>query len=459
MDKADTVDHIEHYSASDSEKAVSQPAYPVNEEDYEVTFKTWVVVTILASAYGISFWIVPAIAVIATPSTSLYTICNAIAFMICGANSDLFGRRWFLIVGNALLLVGHLMWRHISITIADLGAWIAVVVGPIAARYAIAGNPGTWRWLFHAPTIGAALGVLCLYLLYFPPKHRRGLPFGEALKELDYVGAALFILSGTLIFIGILYTQIISSSSPKVIGLLDMGREFTAPFVVGFVVTMFYVDTSNTLHVTNIVYPTQCAVLFLKETSTIKDSVLLTLPSNIGLVFCRKGMMMVFIFVSQMGFGWAQMLSITFIQFGVPQVELGVSGGLAGVNRFVYTTTLSKHPFHIHAPPNPRYRPPPRSPLIIHPRPPRRTAPRLRRLDESPRYLSPAIAAAAGSVLQPAYVHALRTTALSSMSFDIVAIIACVACNDIGKKMKSKIEVFLENDEFRMRRKRSPTHV
>lgn len=36
---------------------------------------------------------------------------------------------------------------------------------------------------------------------------------------------------------------------------------------------------------TNIVYPTQCAVFFLKETSTIKESVLLTLPSNIGLVF------------------------------------------------------------------------------------------------------------------------------------------------------------------------------
>lgn len=36
---------------------------------------------------------------------------------------------------------------------------------------------------------------------------------------------------------------------------------------------------------TNIVYPTQCAVFFLKETSTIKESVLLTLPSNLGLVF------------------------------------------------------------------------------------------------------------------------------------------------------------------------------
>jgi hypothetical protein len=39
-------------------------------------------------------------------------------------------------------------------------------------------------------------------------------------------------------------------------------------------------------------------------------------------------------------------------------------------------------------------------------------------------------------------------TALSSLSFGILAIIACVCCNDIGHKMNEKIEVFLENDEY-----------
>jgi Na+/melibiose symporter-like transporter len=117
----DSSSHI----SSNEEKGVQAPnpsAYPTRDEDYVVTFKTWIVVAILASAYGVSFWIVPAIAPIATqvatklgnPAaagwfTSLYTICNAIAFMICGANSDLFGRRWFLIGGNVLLLLGHLL--------------------------------------------------------------------------------------------------------------------------------------------------------------------------------------------------------------------------------------------------------------------------------------------------------------------------------------------------------------
>lgn len=54
MEKADNAEHIEQQSASNSEKAVAQPTYPVNEEDYEVTFKTWIVVTILASAYGVN---------------------------------------------------------------------------------------------------------------------------------------------------------------------------------------------------------------------------------------------------------------------------------------------------------------------------------------------------------------------------------------------------------------------
>jgi hypothetical protein len=58
------------------------------------------------------------------------------------------------------------------------------------------------------------------------------------------------------------------------------------------------------------------------------------------------------------------------------------------------------------------------------------------------------IIAAAGAAVTQSYVHALRTTALSSLAFGIIAIIACICCNDIGKKMNNKIEVFLENDEF-----------
>lgn len=53
-EKSDAIQQIEREpSSADSEKGVAQNAYPINDEDYVVTFKTWIVVTILASAYGV----------------------------------------------------------------------------------------------------------------------------------------------------------------------------------------------------------------------------------------------------------------------------------------------------------------------------------------------------------------------------------------------------------------------
>jgi hypothetical protein len=109
------------------------------------------------------------------------------------------------------------------------------------------------------------------------------------------------------------------------------------------------------------------AVFFTTATTDFRYAIVLTLPQNLGLIFGavlltsfgsrighwkwtltgsvtimvvfgallalgnpqRKGMMLAFVFLAEMGFGWAQYLSITFIQFGVDQVELGISGGLA----------------------------------------------------------------------------------------------------------------------------------
>lgn len=86
----------------------------------------------------------------------------------------MFGRRWFIIAGNVLMFIGFIVggtaknnkaliaacafigfgggnaqlaafalpellpnkWRHIAIVIADLGVYFAVVVGPVAGRFA-----------------------------------------------------------------------------------------------------------------------------------------------------------------------------------------------------------------------------------------------------------------------------------------------------------------------------------
>jgi len=156
----------------------------------------------------------------------------------------------------------------------------------------------------------------------------------------------------------------------------------------------------------------------------------------------RKSMLMGFVFLSQMGFGWAQMLSITFIQFGVPQVELGISGGLAGVSRFaggaiaisVYSTVLANVqvssiktllPAAVTAAGLPTS-----SIADLAAALPLGAA----ALAKVPGISTSIIAAAGGAVVE-SYVKALRVTALSSLAFGILAIIACICCNDIGHKV------------------------
>lgn len=113
-------------------------------------------------------------------------------------------------------------------------------------------------------------------------------------------------------------------------------------------------------------------VFYVTPTTSRSEELLLTLPGNLGLVFgamllicfgrvfkhwkwtlviswcgmClwgglmalvtpyNKGMMIAFTFLEQTSFGWAQYESIAFTQLGVHQLDLGMSGGLAGVARY-----------------------------------------------------------------------------------------------------------------------------
>lgn len=168
-------------------------------------------------------------------------------------------------------------WRHSAVVLADIGCYFAVVVGPAAGRFSIEHGDGeAWRWLFYASAIAVFFSFWGLFFYYYPPQHPRGLPLKRALKELDYVGAALFTISGTLILIGIVYTTTLPSNDPKVVGTLvagfvlllafiyyehfvplkqpmtptdvflrGNGRELTAPFIVGFVITMVSASSSS----------------------------------------------------------------------------------------------------------------------------------------------------------------------------------------------------------------------
>ena len=479
--------------------------------------------------------------------TTVYTMCTAISFMLFGGYSDLFGRRWFIISGNISVFVGYIAIgsaksteaviagsaligvgaglcqlaafalpellpnriRHIGILIADSSTWVAVLFGPIVGRFVIVEGVERWRWMFYTPAILVGISFALLIWLYHPPTHPRGIPWHEAIRQLDYLGAVLFTVGATLALTGVIYATIIPPSDPIVVGLLcsgfgvvvlfalwehfgnlrqplvppwvfaqDKGREFLFPFISGMIVNMFFYSV-------NIVYPTMINVFWTDANSSVGYQCQLTLPQSLGLItgsmilwffgntighwkwqyVCVFGtmtlfgallalakpdnmpMIMVFAFIAQGAYGWVQTLSIMWIQFGVPQTELGISGALAGVARWtggalsssIYLAILSNVQGHqaktlipqaaIAAGASPTMA----TQLI--------TAIGAGTAAELPG-ITPSILAAAGSAFQQTYVVGLRTVCLVSIAFGVIGTICCSLSNDIGPKMTNKSKYF-----------------
>lgn len=148
--------------------------------------------------------------------------------------------------------------------------------------------------------------------------------------------------------------------TPTRIFTKDYGREFTFPFIAGLVVTMFYFGT-------NIWWGTAINTLYVTPTSSANYGIILTLPQGLAnclgalLLTCfgskighwkwmylgvvtwmvfwagllalatpeNKGQTIAFLFLEIVAYGWAQYLSIAYIQLGVDQHDLGIAGGLA----------------------------------------------------------------------------------------------------------------------------------
>ncbi|KAK0260782.1 hypothetical protein LTS09_004557 [Friedmanniomyces endolithicus] len=544
-------------SDGDLEKKVDvSPRLRESDEDGVVTMKTWAVVVVLAASYGISFWPVPFFSTIqggmatsfgseaaqGTWLTSVYSMCGTIAFLTCGPNSDLFGRRTFILLGNITSVVGSIVgatshsigqsiaahallgfgggncqmaafalpellpskWRHFAVVIADAGIYFDVIVAPVVARISFL-NGSSWRWGYWGMTFAQGLSLVVLAVFYFPPKHPRGIPWHEALKHLDYVGIVTSTAAVAMVLSGIVYALLLPPSSPIVIGLLvagfacllffgvwetlaplknplaptrlftaHKGRALTAPFIVGFVVTMFY-------YATNITWPTMVGVYFTSAATpphiiyllaTVQGFGIFTgamllsfLGTHIGhwrwqmgvpitlmtffgglLAYItpeHESLAIAFAFLTAAAYGYAQYLSIAYIQFGADQTELGVAGGAVAVTTFatILGTTQSAY-------------------AVSHVIPAAEAAgastavaenvlaalPLGAAALEKVQGLTTAIAEAAGAAFVESYVQGVKTVALASIGFGGLAIVACLFLEDIGPKMTPKIEIFLEND-------------
>lgn len=283
-------------------------------------------------------------------------------------------------------------WRHAAVVAADTFAIISGLIGPVVGRVATRNASSTaWTWLLFTPTIINSSVAVILFFFYFPPKHPRGLSFYQAIKEIDYVGSVLFLTAATLILVGVVYASYLDSNDGRVVGPLvsgfavlvgfacwetwaplkqpltptklfthNRGQTLTAPFIVTLMVTVYYLGST-------IVWNTIIDVVFVTPTSSQSYIYSITVAQGISIMggaLClallggyikhwkwtmfacvtlmtmfgglmalvdpnRRGMLMAFNVLLSMSYGWSQFLSIAYCQFGAPQVELGIAGGLA----------------------------------------------------------------------------------------------------------------------------------
>jgi len=466
-----------------------------------------------------------------------------------GANTDLLGRRWFLVAGNLICFVGHIVvgtakntnsiiagmaiigfgaanaqiaafavaellpnkWRHIGVVLADAGVYIVITVLPVTARHGFFVT--TWRANYYASAAGQGLSFLGLLLFYFPPAHPSALPYSQVFRELDYIGMLLFIAGGTPILVGIVYASIVPSVNahvvaPLVVGFVFLvlfalwetyghtkhpltptkiftsshGRDFSAPCIALAIVNMFYYSSS-------ILWPTMINAWYTNSTGTDwRRAAVLSLPQGLSItlggvllsVFGSRiknwqwqqtvaitilvlfgallalatpnnmGLMIAFLFLSLLGFGWANFLCIAVCQLGVPQEQLGTSGGLAGVARFgggaisqaiyvaIFTSTVTKWTGNL-------------LPAAAEAAGlPASKVPELLSLFGTAKFATTydaAVVAAVGAAYKEVIRKGVYIVALVSLPFGIIGIIASLCCKDIDSRMDNKIEVFLENTE------------
>ncbi|ORY16299.1 fungal trichothecene efflux pump [Clohesyomyces aquaticus] len=161
------------------------------------------------------------------------TLCGGVGLLLVGRLSDIFGRRWFMIAGAVLGVIGSIICATSKNIDTILGGTVFIglagaiqtsfsfvlmelvpnkhralltgflflttcplaAFGPLIARSLASYTALQWRWNYILNLISNTISGILFFVCYFPPTHgqlHEGRSMRQDLKELDWGGIVLF---------------------------------------------------------------------------------------------------------------------------------------------------------------------------------------------------------------------------------------------------------------------------
>ncbi|KAI9159173.1 hypothetical protein HJFPF1_07181 [Paramyrothecium foliicola] len=200
-----------------------------------------------------------------------WSVASSVSFAIAGSFSDVFGRRWTIMSGQVICIVGSIVaatasnvdaiivgstllgfgcgiifvsyagisellpnrWRQVAVGIGLAATEVAITIPwvipsvLIATLFVLHTDLG-WRWLYHMGTMFGVISLIGTYVFYWPPT-RPQYDFErsrwEQFKSIDFVGCFLYATGLTSFLVGLTW-----AGQP---GQPWNGASVIAPIVIG----------------------------------------------------------------------------------------------------------------------------------------------------------------------------------------------------------------------------------
>ncbi|KAJ5668718.1 hypothetical protein N7462_009788 [Penicillium macrosclerotiorum] len=176
--------------------------------------------------------------------STVFTLISGVSILLVGRLGDIFGRRYFLIGGQVLGLIGAIVCATaknvptviggsalcglaasvqltFTFVIAELvpnklrpminaGIFVTTIpfagFGGLIAKLFIANTEKSWRWTYYLNMITCGISIILFVFCYFPPgwelKHK-GQSKLDGLKKFDYIGFVLYSGGLVLVLLGL----------------------------------------------------------------------------------------------------------------------------------------------------------------------------------------------------------------------------------------------------------------